>query len=553
MLTPPIASVCTAPGGELLAVRGSCPSNFEEYGGVGANLFDALWCGVQAMGVPCSYVEAHAAMRTLARSGLRHFRVFASLWGSKQVFWLQEPRRFWAAFDRMMDDVRSFGLHVVLSIGAEAWHEVLYRATNGSKAETLNDLVLHTTSESRALARTFTAEVVQRYARRPEVLFWELGNELNLLANMPSGCSDLGGAFGTLNSSEGASGSNLSSIGAVVRPRARTAYAGVASERCFNTSALVDYTHDLASIIRRIDPGRPISSGFAVTRPTAWHQEMCHPGSHARLETSFSSVSGRGMAWSAPAPLDGGAARNASSRRGQGLCAGGTGGIDTLSQWQRMLLWQHEAVDIVSVHAYDGKRGCYFDAYRYKMGCIRQGNVSVLAAAAAAAASAGKLLYVGEYGGPPPNFTGPTVEAQTFPEAVLRWQVAASHAWQERRTDDIPESGKAHETHASKGGGNTAHGMQGPLRRSRILSSIWAWACPSHRSQMQCIYPGPARAALKRAGNMKGVGSSIVASVGNESTAESRSSDRMLALLRWAERRLTCKTGTHCPGAMPSA
>ena len=196
--------------------------------------------------------------------------------------------------------------------------------------------------------------------------------------------------------------------------------------------------------MRRADPARPISSGFGLTRPTAWHQEVCTATSSPRM----------------------------------------CGGIDSLRQWKEMVLWQHEAVDIISAHAYAGLRGCYFEGYRFKVGCRRQSNVTVLSAAAEAAKSVGKPLYVGEFGGPSPNFTGPTSGAQAFPDAVLRWQAEA---------------------------------------QPRVLSSIWAWECPSHRESMRCV---------------------------SQSAAErgDAGSRRMLALLQAAERRLTpwgfCKRAT---------
>eukprot|EP00966_Prymnesium_polylepis_P294414 6798647-Prymnesium_polylepis.1 len=90
-------------------------------------------------------------------------------------------------------------------------------------------------------------------------------------------------------------------------------------------------------------------------------------------------------------------------------------------------------------------------------GCAANGTLS-LELAEAAAASAGKLLFVGEFGGPPPNFTGPGAAEQAYPEAVLRLQ--------------------SEPTAAQHGGG----------ARAFALSAIWAWACPSHLDEMRCLY-----------------------------------------------------------------
>ena len=232
---------------------------------------------------------------------------------------------------------------------------------------------------------------------------------------------------------------------------------GTSRGRCFNTSSLVEYTHDLVGVVRSIDASRPISSGFSLARPTAWHQEACIAGSNPRL----------------------------------------CGAIDSRRQWQEMLLRQHEAVDIISAHAYAGLRGCYFEGFRSRLGCRRQGNVSVLHAAAEAAASVGKPLYVGEFGGPSPNFTGPSPSSQAFPEAVLRWQAE---------------------------------------RRPHVLSSIWAWGCPSHRTQMHCVSASPRQMADANTSDAP------------TQDAGPGSSARMLALLQAAERQVTpwgfCKRAT---------
>ena len=80
-------------------------------------------------------------------------------------------------------------------------------------------------------------------------------------------------------------------------------------------------------------------------------------------------------------------------------------------------------------------------------------------AAAKAAGAAGKVLYQGEFGGPSPRFTGPSVEDVAYPVSILDAQVQSAQ-----------DSG------------------------AFVLSTIWAWECPSHRSQMICIWPNSSRA-----------------------------------------------------------
>jgi hypothetical protein len=185
---------------------------------------------------------------------------------------------------------------------------------------------------------------------------------------------------------------------------------------------------------------------------------------------------------------------------------------------------QHEGVDIVSTHAYPNLPGCYFVSPRFKVACPRQANLTVLTAAANAAALVGKPFYLGEYGGPRPNFTGPTAASQAFPESVLRWQVESS-AEARVAPSAAPAAGR-------QGGasGRRQHHSEGrasfpPRRRSRILTSLWAWACPSHRRTMACLDPAPGRLA------------------GATAEAQAEASYRMLTLLQQAEQQLLPRDG----------
>ena len=106
-----------------------------------------------------------------------------------------------------------------------------------------------------------------------------------------------------------------------------------------------------------------------------------------------------------------------------------------------MLQLQNTGVEVWSMHMYDNPLGTR--------------NTSFLASASALAKNASAVIFVGEYGGHGPNFTGPASESRRFPSLVLDQQVKD----------------------AQQGG-------------SFIISSVWAWACPSHRKDMVCIWPG---------------------------------------------------------------
>ena len=86
-------------------------------------------------------------------------------------------------------------------------------------------------------------------------------------------------------------------------------------EHCFDTADMVAYTGRLVDIIKQVDPRRPISSGFSIPRPAAWHMEHCPPSGACEADP------GAGF-WS----------------------------VDTEEQWTSMLTLQNSAVDVISVH-----------------------------------------------------------------------------------------------------------------------------------------------------------------------------------------------------------
>eukprot|EP00040_Diaphanoeca_grandis_P005351 m.32492 g.32492 ORF g.32492 m.32492 type:complete len:460 (+) comp16652_c0_seq2:92-1471(+) len=385
-----------------------CPQGTREWRGAGANLFDVFWAASsgQAMGHDnITYKDSLSELTTAKASGIRVFRAFASDWGPNKIFWVQHKAQYWAEFDRLFDDIDRLGLSWIPSLGTDDWNKVANALTPGLN-ETANDLVGNASSISRQLILTYFEEFTQRYANRSSILMWELGNELNLMTNLPP------------------------------------PWCG--SEQCFNTAQMVDFTTALVDKIRQVDTVRPVSSGFSMARSTAWHQEHCPVATNCNwgeLVTSSPST------WSASdwASLP---HRCEMTTTATGDCADGYYGTDTEEQWMQQLTEQNAAVGVWSVHHYDDPSTCYFD----KQDCTR--NASLILVASRAAQAANAAVFVGEYGGANPNFTGPTAADQLFPTAILQ-----------------------HQVEDAKAGG------------AIILSAIWAWECPCHRHDMVCIYP----------------------------------------------------------------
>eukprot|EP00911_Craspedida_sp_UC1_P000266 UC1_evm4s202 len=378
--------------GALVARAAStCPPGLNPVRLAGANIFDVVWDSNPGMGLPNgqgpNITVAKQQLLSASRNGIRVFRFFASLWGPNQAFWRQNATAFWGPVDEIMAYMASAGLYAIPSLGYSDWHRVanvLYPGLN----ESLNDCVRNSTSRARALATQFFTEFVTRYADNENVLAWELGNELNLMVNLPPGTCGPG--------------------------------------PCFDHAEMDLFLRQLAEVVRRSDVGphqqRPVSSGLSSPRPSAWHMEHCgYPGN-------------------ATCPY------------------WGANGLDSQSQWREALREQNQGCcEIWSIHHYasttSDNDACYF-APRGHAGAVCS-NASIAAVAAKEAAADGAILYVGEYGGPAPNFTGPTPASQRFPEDMLQLQVR-----------DAQDGG------------------------AFMLSTVWAWACPTHRADMNCIWPG---------------------------------------------------------------
>lgn len=222
--------------------------------------------------------------------------------------WINDPIDYWAAMDRLFDDVDAAGMMLVPSF---VWRDIQFPALSGS--DTLGDLLTDPSSSSSTLLANYLTEFITRYAGRDSILFYEVGNEINLGADI-----DL---------------------------------VGYMRSQGLPTDLYVNYTTDqlnafvarVAGQIRALDPSRPISSGHAMPRPTSFR-----------------------------------------ARRGRS-------GLDTIAEMDSHLLDTHAMVDVVSVHMYASDAQ---DDFRRHGMTPRQ----IVAHLQSVASSAGKRLYIGEFG-----------------------------------------------------------------------------------------------------------------------------------------------------------
>ena len=146
-------------------------------------------------------------------------------------YYIENSEEFWEYYDKYYDFIcNQTNLYVIPSLGAgqtPKWYEL----DNVNPTETLNEFITNKSSVSRQTMSAYIKEYITRYKSRKCILFWEMGNELNLFADLPN-----------RNATD-----------------------------TFSTPEMVEFTSNVVSIIQNIDNIRPISSGYSCTRPNAYH------------------------------------------------------------------------------------------------------------------------------------------------------------------------------------------------------------------------------------------------------------------------------------------
>jgi hypothetical protein len=176
-------------------------------------------------------------------------------------------------------------------------------------------------SKSRQLLARFIEEFITRYAHRKTIFFYELTNEMNLVADV-----DLSGKC----------------------QKSRT-------QSCvwsnFTTADMIEFSRQLVVLIKRLDPSRKVTSGYAIPRPSA---------AHLMRRPAFAPG---GPDWT----------------------------LDTREEFDQYLLAIHAPFDIVSVHIYPapGER---------RFGQNPGDEYDLVANAEAVAKRAAKPLFIGEFG-----------------------------------------------------------------------------------------------------------------------------------------------------------
>lgn len=206
---------------------------------------------------------ARKAIVDAKNAGLRYFRIGASGYAPSSFglrgdldSWLADGEAYWQSYDRMMKDLADNGIRIIPSF---VWNLPQFPSM---ARETVRDLIVDSGSRSSRLLDDYISEFATRYRNHPALLFYEIGNELNLGADLD-----------------------------LVRRCMANHYAKhCEAQGNYTTDEMIAFTQRVARRLRGLDPSRPISSGHSFPRPAAQHLRRSPEFSYAGADWTKDSI-----------------------------------------------------------------------------------------------------------------------------------------------------------------------------------------------------------------------------------------------------------------------
>ncbi|MDO8495452.1 MAG: cellulase family glycosylhydrolase [bacterium] len=162
--------------------------------------------------------------------GIKYFRIAASGYSHRDLLiWQANPEKYWEKFDEMIVDLHRNNIKIIPTV---VWW---IRQFPLLAKENTHTFLTDRNSKSRSLLNQYMTELVLRYRDSDDILFWEMGNEWDLDAEL-----DIDRRFKL-------KGEN------------------------FTSDELINFTLEFTKELRSLDPSRMISSGFYGSRRTAVH------------------------------------------------------------------------------------------------------------------------------------------------------------------------------------------------------------------------------------------------------------------------------------------
>lgn len=172
-------------------------------------------------------------------SGVGYYPVDMKHWAREEIYW--------KAFDELVATAKKNDIFLIPTLN---WNIFLFPDMAG---ECVQDMLHNSDSRSRQYLWLYTYQIVSRYKEEPTILFWELTNEMNLLADLafmnPYGYSD----------------GNWIELG--------TSFMRLRRDH-FTSDEMIPFIKEWAEFIKSLDKNHLIGSGFSIPRPSAQHLRM---------------------------------------------------------------------------------------------------------------------------------------------------------------------------------------------------------------------------------------------------------------------------------------
>lgn len=187
-----------------------------------------------------------------ASIGLKFFRVAVAGWGgfdqrtAKQDMlheWMDHPEKYWSRIDMMFNDLDAANVKIIPNF---IWNIAQFPALAD---ESVSDMIKNPKSKSRELSKQYIMDFILRYRNRNSILFYDLTNEANMLADLD--------------------------MVARCRQGKTAGYPSCSVWRGnFSTDDLIEFSRDMVGFVKAIDSARPVSSGYSLPRDSAAHLRL---------------------------------------------------------------------------------------------------------------------------------------------------------------------------------------------------------------------------------------------------------------------------------------
>ena len=221
----------------LRVVDGAFQRDGQTYRGFGVNYYDAFLRTLRD-GQDTSY---DAGFAQLAQRGIPFARFNAGgYWPDDFGLYQTDKQEYFRRLDAVVASAQSHGVGLIPSV---FWNHFTIADLHGEAAGAWADPA----SQTRQFARQYAAELALRYRDSPAILMWEFGNEMNLFQDLPTQNPDA-----SINVARGT-------------PDQRTDADKVSS------NDVRDAVREFATVVRGLDPDRPITTGHSVARAQAYN------------------------------------------------------------------------------------------------------------------------------------------------------------------------------------------------------------------------------------------------------------------------------------------